>query len=178
MRGALFSMWIYGSIGFCVGMRGRNLYSYCAGAAPAPPLSFSCVKKKEGGERKSLIQQTHGKRTRRIFLSYQLEIAIAPWGRPPLEERGCAPFFTPPCRKYILKNIRRYSSQQRLSAGKRVLFPRYERADARSILERSPKLYNQVWSPRLRTASPINQNKIIPPRLRLPFTDPRMGSAA
>ena len=157
MRGALFSMWIYGSIGFCVGMRGRNLYSYCAGAAPAPPLSFSCVKKKEGGERKSLIQQTHGKRTRRIFLSYPLEIAIAPWGRPPLEERGCAPFFTPPCRKYILKNIRRYSSQQRLSAGKRVLFPRYERADARSILERSPKLYNQVWSPCLRTASPINR---------------------
>ena len=95
MRGALFSMWIYGSIGFCVGMRGRNLYSYCAGAAPAPPLSFSCVKKKEGGERKSLIQQTHGKRTRRIFLSYPLEIAIAPWGRPPLEERGYAPFFTP-----------------------------------------------------------------------------------
>ena len=57
----------------------------------------------------------------------------------------------------------RFSSQQRLSTGKRVLFPRYERADARSILGRSPKLYNPVWSPRLKTASPINQNKIIPP---------------
>ena len=152
MRGALFSMWIYGSIGFCVGMRGRNLYSYCAGAAPAPPLSFSCVKKKEGGERKSLIQQTRRKRTRRI--------------KETLSTRDCD------------RAQGRYSSQQRLSAGKRVLFPRYERADARSILERSPKLYNPVGSPRLRTASPINQNKIIPPRLRLPFTDPRMGSAA
>ena len=32
-------------------------------------------------------------------------------------------------------------------------------------------MYNPVGSPRLRTASPINQNKIIP-RLRLPSTDP------
>ena len=53
-------------IGYYVGMRGRNLYSYCACAAPAPPLSFSCVKKKDGGERKSLNPQTRRKRTRRI----------------------------------------------------------------------------------------------------------------
>ena len=32
-------------------------------------------------------------------------------------------------------------------------------------------MYNPVGSPRLKTASPINQNKIIP-RLRLPSTDP------
>ena len=172
-------MWIYGSIGFCVGMRGRNLYSYCACAAPAPPLSFSCVKKKEGEERKSLIQQTrrkrtrrifsfsrkrkeggekkkpgqqtHGKRTHRIFLSYLLRIALAPKG--------------------AIVRIYAYLT------GKRVLFPRYERADARSILERSPKLYNQVWSPCLRTASPINRIGINS-RLRLSPTDPRMGSAA
>mgnify|MGYP006996929356 CR=1 FL=1 len=62
----------------------------------------------------------------------------------------------------------RFSSQQRLSTGKRVLFPRYERADARSILERSPKLYNPVGSPRLRTVSPINQARI-PPQLAATF---------
>ena len=28
---------------------------YCASAAPAPHLSFSCVKKKDGEERKSLL---------------------------------------------------------------------------------------------------------------------------
>ena len=142
---------------------------------PHPLFSFS-RKRKEGGEKKKPGQQTHGKRTHRIFLSYLLGIALAV-GETPTGRTRLRPVLHPPCRKYILKNIRRYSSQQRLSAGKRVLFPRYERADARSILERSPKLYNQVWSPRLRTASPINRARIIP-RLRLPFTDPRMGSEA
>ena len=89
-------------------------------------------------------------------------------GETPTGRTRLRPVLHPPCRKYILKNIRRYSSQQRLSAGTRVLFPRYERADARSILERSPKLYNQVWSPRLKTASPINRVRIIPPHSRLP----------
>ena len=88
-------------------------------------------------------------------------------GETPTGRTRLRPVLHPPCRKYILKNIRRYSSQQRLSAGKRVLFPRYERADARSILERSPKLYNQVWSPCLRTASPINRARINS-HLRLP----------
>ena len=90
-------------------------------------------------------------------------------GETPTGRTRLRPVLHPPCRKYILKNIRRYSSQQRLSAGKRVLFPRYERADARSILGRSPTLYNPVGSPRLRTASPINQAWITPLPLAATF---------
>ena len=108
-----------------------------------------------------------GKEHVESFPSYLLEIALAV-GETPTGRTRLRPVLHPPCRKYILKNIRRYSSQQRLSAGKRVLFPRYERADARSILERSPKLYNPVGSPRLRTASPINQARI-PPQLAATF---------
>ena len=111
---------------------------------PHPFFSFF-GKRKEGGEKKKQGPQTRRKRTRRIFSVLSTQECDRAQGR--------------------------FSSQQRLSAGKRVLFPRYERADARSILERSPKLYNPVGSPRLKTASPINQNKIIP-RLRLPSTDP------
>ena len=103
---------------------------------PHPFFSFF-GKRKEGGEKKKQGQQTRRKRTRRIFSVLSTQECDRAQGR--------------------------FSSQQRLSAGKRVLFPRYERADARSILERSPKLYNPVGSPRLKTASPINQNKIIPP---------------
>ena len=40
--------------GFPYGKPSTTPRSYCADAAPAPPLSFSCVKKKDGGERKSL----------------------------------------------------------------------------------------------------------------------------
>ena len=35
-------------------MRGMTPWPYAANVAPAPHLSFSCVKKKDGGERKSL----------------------------------------------------------------------------------------------------------------------------
>ena len=92
-------------------------------------------------------------------------------GETPTGRTRLRPVLHPPCRKYILKNIRRYSSQQRLSAGTRVLFPRYERADARSIPGYVPKLYNSVWSHRLTTLSPINRARINS-RLRLPFTEP------
>ena len=74
---------------------------------PHPLFSFS-RKRKEGGEKKKPGQQTHGKRTHRIFLSYLLRIALAPKG--------------------AIVRIYAYLT------GKRVLFPRYERADARSIL--------------------------------------------
>ena len=111
---------------------------------PHPFFSFF-GKRKEGGEKKKQGQQTRRKRTRRIFSVLSTQECDRAQGR--------------------------FSSQHRLSAEKRVLSPRYKRADARSILGRSPKLYNRVWSPRLKTASPINQNKIIP-RLRLPSTDP------
>ena len=67
-------------IGYYVGMRGMTPRADCANVAPAPHLSFSCVKKKDGGERKSL-----GGTIRRAWGGY-----------PPLEERGCAPFFVPP----------------------------------------------------------------------------------
>ena len=43
------------SIEGCKGMRGTAPRPYAANVAPAPLLSFSCVKKKEGGERKSLL---------------------------------------------------------------------------------------------------------------------------
>ena len=43
-------------IGYYVGMRGMTPRADCANVAPAPHLSFSCVKKKDGGERKSLMQ--------------------------------------------------------------------------------------------------------------------------
>ena len=141
-----------GAIRDCAGMRGMSPRFYSSafrslssdvsvcGAPPRAPIapmwrphplfSFS-RKRKEGGEKKKPGQQTHGKRTHRIFLSYLLRIALAPKG--------------------AIVRIYAYLT------GKRVLFPRYERADARSILERSPKLYNQVWSPCLRTASPINR---------------------
>ena len=74
---------------------------------PHPLFSFS-RKRKEGGEKKKPGQQTHGKRTHQIFLSYLLRIALAPKG--------------------AIVRIYAYLT------GKRVLFPRYERADARSIL--------------------------------------------
>ena len=107
---------------------------------PHPLFSFS-RKRKEGGEKKKPGQQTHGKRTHRIFLSYLLRIALAPKG--------------------AIVRIYAYLT------GKRVLFPRYERANARSILECVPLLYNPVGSPRLRTASPINRARINS-HLRLP----------
>ena len=78
---------------------------------PHPLFSFS-RKRKEGGEKKKPGQQTHGKRTHRIFLSYLLRIALAPKG--------------------AIVRIYAYLT------GKRVLFPRYERANARSILECVP----------------------------------------
>ena len=37
-------------------------YPYCVCEPPAPRLSFSCVKKKDGGERKSLIKPSGGGR--------------------------------------------------------------------------------------------------------------------
>ena len=37
-------------------------YPYCVCEPPAPRLSFSCVKKKDGGERKSLIEPAGGGR--------------------------------------------------------------------------------------------------------------------
>ena len=46
---------VYALSGLSEGMRGSTPRSYCANVAPAPLLSFSCVKKKEGGERKSLM---------------------------------------------------------------------------------------------------------------------------
>ena len=78
---------------------------------PHPLFSFS-RKRKEGGEKKKPGQQTHGKRTHQIFLSYLLRIALAPKG--------------------AIVRIYAYLT------GKRVLFPRYERANARSILECVP----------------------------------------
>ena len=152
-----------------------TLLNLCRSRTP----SFFFVREKERGGRKKKPYPTDAREKDTsnfsVLSTRDCDRAV---GETPTGRTRLRPVLHPPCRKYILKNIRRDSSQQRLSAGTRVLFPRYGRADARSILERSPKLYNQVWSPRLRTASPINQNKIIPPRLRLPFTDPRMGSAA
>ena len=137
-------------IGLSVGMRGITPRAGCACEAPAPRLSFSCVKKKDGGERKSLANRRAGKEHVESRKPYQLEIAIAPKGA-------------------IVRNSAYLPGS--------VSFSRATGALTRvSILERSPQLYNSVWSPRLKTASPINQNKIIP-RLRLPSTDPRMGSA-
>ena len=115
---------------------------------PHPFFSFF-GKRKEGGEKKKQGQQTRRKRTRRIFSVLSTQECDRAQGR--------------------------FSSQHRLSAEKRVLSPRYKRADARSILGRSPKLYNPVWSPRLKTASPINRVRIIPPRLRLPSTGSPYG---
>ena len=115
---------------------------------PHPFFSFF-GKRKEGGEKKKQGQQTRRKRTRRIFSVLSTQECDRAQGR--------------------------FSSQHRLSAEKRVLSPRYKRADARSILGRSPKLYNRVWSPRLKTASPINRVRIIPPRLRLPSTGSPYG---
>ena len=46
---------VYALSGLSEGMRGSTPYSYCACEPPAPRLSFSCVKKKDGGERKSLM---------------------------------------------------------------------------------------------------------------------------
>ena len=90
-----------GAIRDCAGMRGMSPRFYSSafrslssdvsvcGAPPRAPIapmwrphplfSFS-RKRKEGGEKKKPGQQTRRKRTRRIFLSYQLEIAIAPKG--------------------------------------------------------------------------------------------------
>ena len=48
--------------GFGVGMRGSTPRPFRANVAPAPRLSFSCVKKKDGGERKSLIKPSGGGR--------------------------------------------------------------------------------------------------------------------
>ena len=50
------------SIEGCKGMRGTAPRPYAANVAPAPLLSFSCVKKKEGGERKSLRELFGGGR--------------------------------------------------------------------------------------------------------------------
>ena len=44
----------YSEIGLCAGVRGSTPRPYATNVAPAPHLSFSCVKKKDGGERKSL----------------------------------------------------------------------------------------------------------------------------
>ena len=114
---------------------------------PHPFFSFF-GKRKEGGEKKKQGQQTRRKRTRRIFSVLSTQECDRAQGR--------------------------FSSQHRLSAEKRVLSPRYKRADARSILGRSPKLYNRVWSPRLRTASPINRARINS-HLRLPSTGSPYG---
>ena len=43
-------------------MRGSTPRPFRANVAPAPRLSFSCVKKKDGGERKSLIEPSGGGR--------------------------------------------------------------------------------------------------------------------
>ena len=48
--------------GFGVGMRGSTPRPFRANVAPAPRLSFSCVKKKDGGERKSLMYLSGGER--------------------------------------------------------------------------------------------------------------------
>ena len=131
--------------------------------------SFFFVREKERGGRKKKPYPTDAREKDTsnfsVLSTRDCDRAV---GETPTGRTRLRPVLHPPCRKYILKNIRRYSSQQRLSAGKRVLFPRYERADARSILERSPKLYNPVGSPRLRTASPINQARI-PPQLAATF---------
>ena len=111
---------------------------------PHPFFSFF-GKRKEGGEKKKQSQQTRRKRTRRI--------------KGTLSNRDSAR-----AKGAIVRNSAYLPGS--------VSFSRATSALTRvSILERSPKLYNQVWSPRLKTASPINQNKIIP-RLRLPSTDP------
>ena len=90
-----------GAIRDCAGMRGMSPRFYSSafrslssdvsvcGAPPRAPIapmwrphplfSFS-RKRKEGGEKKKPGQQTHGKRTHRIFLSYLLRIALAPKG--------------------------------------------------------------------------------------------------
>ena len=142
----------------------------CRCRSRTPSFFFVCEKERGGRKKKPYPTDAREKDTSNfsVLSTRDCDRAV---GETPTGRTRLRPVLHPPCRKYILKNIRRYSSQQRLSAGKRVLFPRYERADARSILERSPKLYNPVGSPRLKTASPINQNKIIP-RLRLPSTDP------
>ena len=131
--------------------------------------SFFFVREKERGGRKKKPYPTDAREKDTsnfsVLSTRDCDRAV---GETPTGRTRLRPVLHPPCRKYILKNIRRYSSQQRLSAGKRVLFPRYERADARSILERSPKLYNPVGSPRLRTVSPINQARI-PPQLAATF---------
>ena len=49
-------------IGLSVGMRGTTPRADCGCEPPAPHLSFSCVKKKDGGERKSLIEPAGGGR--------------------------------------------------------------------------------------------------------------------
>ena len=88
---------------WCAGHNPVFLLRQCGARTPSFPFL-----EKEGGEKKKPGQQTHGKRTHRIFLSYLLRIALAPKG--------------------AIVRIYAYLT------GKRVLFPRYERADARSIL--------------------------------------------
>ena len=60
---------------------------------PHPLFSFS-RKRKEGGEKKSLANRRTGKEHIEFFCPICLGLR-SPWGRPPLEERGYAPFFTP-----------------------------------------------------------------------------------
>ena len=52
----------YDPIGLSVGMRGTTPWAVRGCEPPAPHLSFSCVKKKDGGERKSLIEPAGGGR--------------------------------------------------------------------------------------------------------------------
>ena len=121
---------------------------FAAVSRPAPHLSFSCVKKKDGGEKKKYDQQTRRKRTRRI--------------KGTLSNRDSAR-----AKGAIVRNSAYLPGS--------VSFSRATSALTRvSILERSPKLYNQVWSPRLRTASPINRARINS-HLRLPSTGSPYG---
>ena len=127
----------------CAGHHPALLLRQCG--ARTPSFLFS-EKEKMGEKRKNMANRRAGKEHVESFLSYLLEIAIAPKGA---LVRNSA---------YLLRS---------------VSFPRATSALTRvSILGRSPKLYNRVWSPRLRTASPINQNKIIPPLAATSYGSP------
>ena len=110
------------------------LLRQCGARTPSFPF---LEKEKRGEKRKSLANRRTEKEHIKFFCPICLGLR-SPWGRPPLEERGYAPFFTPHVGN---KSCKIFGAIVRIYAyltGKRVLFPRYERANARSILECVP----------------------------------------
>ena len=84
----------YNPIGFYAGMRGRIPYSSRGCEPPAPLLFFFRKKKRRGRKEKTWPTDAQEKNTSNLFRPICLRLR-SPWGRPPLEERGYAPFFTP-----------------------------------------------------------------------------------